>query len=274
METITDSAVIIYQMGKVGSTTIHQSLEKAGLLLPIYKVHFLSDEGVKHGEEFHQKTLKKPWESTPHIQTSHFLRDKIRSDEPIQWKIITLVREPIRREISEFFQYLPSLYPELLDAEGNLEKSRALRVLQTKFMFYKPETNYTCRWFDMEVKSMFGLDVYEYPFDTEAGYSIIHHHNVDLLILRLEDLDQTFNRAINEFLEVDTPIEMVKANLRAEQKRGSLYQQIEQDFTIRASLCQKIYSSKYATHFYAAAEIAQFIQKWSGEAGNPYAPTT
>ena len=77
MDTTFDSAIIIYQMGKVGSTTIHTSLEQADLPLPIYKVHFLSDEGMQHGEEFHQKTLKIPWETTPHIQTSQFLREKI-----------------------------------------------------------------------------------------------------------------------------------------------------------------------------------------------------
>lgn len=266
MDTKADSAIIIYQMGKVGSTTIHQSLEKAGLSLPIYKVHFLSDEGIKHGEEFHQKTLKKPWESTPHIETSHFLRQKIQSDEPIQWKIITLVREPISREISEFFQYLPSLYPELLDEDGNLEKSRALKVLQTKLMFYKPESNYTCRWFDVEIKGSFGVDVYAYPFNTQKGYTIISDRNIDLLILRLEDLDQTFSQAITEFLGLQTPIQMVKSNIRTEQERGSLYRQVEQDFTIRSSICRKIYGSKYATHFYSETDRERLIQKWSGEA--------
>lgn len=265
MDTITDSAIIIYQMGKVGSTTIHQSLEKAGLSLPIYKVHFLSDEGIQQGEAFHQKTLKKPWESTPHLQTSHFLRQKIQSGEPIQWKIITLVREPISREISEFFQYLPSLYPELLDEAGNLEKDRALKVLQTKFLFYKPENNYTCRWFDVEMKGSFGLDVYDYPFNTQKGYTIIRYGHIDVLILRLEALDQTFSSGVTEFLELPTPIEMIKSNIRAEQERGSLYRQVEQDFTIRPSICRKIYASKYATHFYSESEIEQFVQKWSGE---------
>lgn len=265
MDIITDSAIIIYQMGKVGSTTIHHSLEEANLPLPIYKVHFLSDEGIKHGEEFHQKTLKKPWETTPHIQTSQFLREKIRGHEPIQWKVISLVREPISREISEFFQYLHSLYPDLLDENGDLDRDRALKVLQTKFMFYKPEKNYTCRWFDMEMKGTFGLDVYEYPFNTEEGYTIIHHGNVDLLILRLEDLDHSFSKSVAEFLGLQTSIEMVKSNIRAEQKRGSLYQQVQQDFTLRESICRKVYASKYATHFYSEAEIERFIQKWSGK---------
>ena len=264
MDTLTNTAVIIYQMGKVGSTSIHNSLEEASLQLPIYKVHFLSDEGMAHAVEFHQKTLKIPWENTPHIQTSEFLREKIQTDPGSQWKVITLVRDPVMREVSEFFQYVHSMYPELLDEAGNIEKERAIKLLQTRLMFYNPEKNYTCRWFDMEIKGMFGLDVYAHPFDTEKGYSILQHGNVELLILRLEDLNENFSEAIGQFLALESPIELIRSNMRAEQKRGSTYEQVRQELTLRESVCRKIYSSKYAQHFYSETEIERLIQKWSG----------
>lgn len=264
MDTLTNAAIIIYQMGKVGSTSIHNSLEEAALPLPIYKVHFLSDEGMAHAVEFHQKTLKIPWENTPHIQTSEFLREKIQTDPSSQWKVITLVRDPVMREVSEFFQYVHSMYPELLDEAGNIEKERAIKLLQTRLMFYNPEKNYTCRWFDMEIKGMFGLDVFAHPFDTEKGYTILQHGNVELLILRLEDLNERFSEAIGQFLALESPLELIRSNVRAEQKRGSTYEQVRQELTLRESVCRKIYSSKYAQHFYSAAEIERLIQKWSG----------
>jgi hypothetical protein len=151
-----------------------------------------------------------------------------------------------------------------LDADGNLEKERALKVLRTKFMFYKPESNYTCRWFDVEMKGMFDVDVYDHPFNFEDGFTIINHGNVDVLILRLEDLDRSLSRGVTEFLGLETPIEMVRSNVRADQERGAVYREVLSDFTIRESLCRKVYSSKYATHFYSASEIEQFVQKWSG----------
>ncbi len=259
-----DTAIIIYQMGKVGSTTIHESLKNAELSIPIYKAHFLSDEGIRHGEEFHQKTLKIPWASTPHIQTSRFLRETFHNDKTIQWKVITLVRDPVSREISEFFQYLSSLYPELLDKDGNLEKKRALKILRTKFMFYNPVKNYTCRWFDVEMKGMFDVDVYEHPFDTQRGFTIIEHDNVDVLILRLEDLDHSLSRGVTEFLGLETPIEMIRSNVRADQERGVVYREVLRDFTLSESLCRKVYSSKFASHFYSQAEIEKFTQRWMG----------
>lgn len=264
MGTLTETAVIIYQMGKVGSTTIHASLEESSLQMPIYKVHFLSDEGMAHAVEFHKKTLKIPWETTPHIQTTQFLREKIRLEPARKWKIITLVREPIMREVSEFFQYVQSMYPELLDEVGNIEERQAIRLLQTKLMFYNPDKNYTCRWFDMEIKGVFGLDVYEHPFDTKNGYAIIEHGNVDLLILRLEDLNRNFGDALSQFLQMDSPLELIRSNVRSEQERGATYARVRQGLKIRESICRKVYASKYATHFYAQAEIEQFIQRWSG----------
>ena len=264
------AAVLIYQMGKVGSTTIDASLEQAELALSIYKAHFLSDEGIAHGEKFHQETLKVPWHETPHIQTSQHIREQIRSDDSINWKIITLVREPISREISEFFQYFHSMYPELLDDAGNIvNEARALRILQTKFMFYNPETNYTCRWFDMEMRNMFGLDVYAYPFDHDSGYTVVQQGNIDLLMLRLENLNETMGDAIGRFLNLPTPLKMVKANQRSEQQRGHLYRKVIQEFAISESLCRKIYGSRYAQHFYSPTEIERLIKRWTQQEVHP-----
>ena len=265
---MSDSALIIYQMGKVGSTTLHNVLEQADLPMPIYKVHFLSDAGLRHAVEFHQKTLKIPWETTPHIETTNFLRQKIKSDNNTQWKIISLVRDPIGREISEFFQYVHSLYPNLLDANGEIDAQKTMRILQTKFMFYNPQKNYTCRWFDMEVKNMFGIDVFAHPFDTEAGYSIIKQGNVDLLVMRLESLNENFTPAMNEFLGRPLALNHQQANVRSTQKRGATYHHIRQQFSLSDSVCRKVYHSAYARHFYSETQIDQFVQKWSGKASS------
>jgi len=260
-----NSAIIIYQMGKVGSTTVHESLKSAGLATPIYKVHFLSDEGMKRGHEFHQQTLKKPWVTTPHIETSQFLRQAMSRDPGIRWKIITLVREPISREVSEFFQYVNSLYPDIVDQDGRLDEARALKILHTKFMFYKEAKSYTCTWFDVEFKGLFGLDVYAHPFQHRQGFTILHHGNIDVLILRMEDLDRALGRGLAQFLDLEAPVEMVRSNVRLEREHGTAYRQVLKDIVIPRPLCRKVYSTRYATHFYTPDEIEAFTKKWSGE---------
>ena len=39
--------LLIYQMGKVGSTAVQVSLQAADLEVPIYHVHVLTEEGIK-----------------------------------------------------------------------------------------------------------------------------------------------------------------------------------------------------------------------------------
>lgn len=257
----TDSAVIVYQMGKVGSTTVYESLASAGLSIPIYRVHSLSEEGLKRGIEFHHQVLKKPWST--HEKLSRLLREKIDSGQDVQWKIITLVREPIGREISEFFHYVDSLYPDLLDENGNLEKERVVRALRAKFLFYDEATNYACRWFDVEINQVFNLDVYAYPFNHRDGFTVIGRENVAVLILRLEDLDRCFNRGLTELLGLEYPIKMTRSNLRTGREHGTVYKQVLRDFTIPRLVCDRIYSSRYATHFYEESEIKEFVQKWA-----------
>ncbi|MDY7015276.1 MAG: hypothetical protein SVX43_17095, partial [Cyanobacteriota bacterium] len=46
--------LLVYQMGKVGSTTIVESLQRAVPDRFIFHVHFLSHKGIKIDEDFYQ----------------------------------------------------------------------------------------------------------------------------------------------------------------------------------------------------------------------------
>ena len=258
-----ESVIVVYQMGKVGSSSIYDSLKNADLSAPIYKVHALSNKGLERGIEFHHHVLKRPWDTDKHSRISTLLREKLSGSRNIQWRIITLVREPISREISEFFQYVDSLYPNILDGNGHLSKERATRALQAKFMFFDQSTNYACRWFDMEIKQVFDVDVYSHPFSYCDGFTIINHKNVSVLVFRLEDLDRCFNRGLTTLLHLESPIEMIRSNLRVDQEHGDIYGEVMRDIAIPRSVCSRVYSSRYATHFYDGDEIERLIKKWS-----------
>jgi len=53
----TNPPILIYQMGKVGSTTILKSLKNAQIQNPVYHIHFLSSDGIRNAERYF-KTLK------------------------------------------------------------------------------------------------------------------------------------------------------------------------------------------------------------------------
>lgn len=259
---------VLYQMGKVGSTSVHDALLDAKLDSPVYKVHFLSDQGIAHGEKFHQETLKNPWEETPHIQTTRLVRGAMAADPDLKLDVVTLVRDPVRREVSEFFQYVEALHPELLDEDGLLKTQRAARVLQARFMFFKESSNYTCRWFDMEIKELFGLDVFAFPFDHIKGYTLIEQGNVRLLVLRLEDLDRTLNPGLRELVgarysDWKGRDGKDRANVGAQKASGEQYRELVANFRLRRSVGEKIYGTTYARHFYTPAERDGFVEKWT-----------
>lgn len=260
---MSDSVTILYQMGKVGSTTVHNALKASDLKGPLQKVHFLSDTGLAHSEKFHKETLKKPWNKAPFAQEALALRKRIANEPDLKINIVTLVREPIRREVSEFFQYVQYLHPELLDDDGNLKTHRASRVIQARFMFYDESKNYTCRWFDTEIKELFDVDVFDHPFDHNRGYTLIEQGNVRLLVFRLEDVNRTLNDGLRLLLGSEYKDWEGQANVGEKKQSGDQYRSLLESFKMRASICDKVYSSRYARHFYTDQERLTFREKWS-----------
>jgi len=254
--------ILIHQMGKVGSTTVYNSLLKLGLPNPIFHIHFISHQGIKDAEEYLKSVSKK--EQHRHLIHSKILRKKMDTQKNVRWKIISLVREPILRDISDLFQVVDRYYPQLIDSNGNVDATEAANFLEKQFDNYDESTNYTCTWFDKEIKRPFNIDVYEYPFNHEKGFTTIHKGNIDLLIMRLEDLSRCFNNAISSFLNMHTPpLELLNSNIGKDKKYSVAYSYILQNISLPQNTCVKIYSSKYATYFYSEEMRNRFIQKWS-----------
>jgi hypothetical protein len=53
------SEVIVYQMGKVGSSTVVKSLQKLDFDFEVYHVHALSDEGIEELENIYRTNFNR-----------------------------------------------------------------------------------------------------------------------------------------------------------------------------------------------------------------------
>jgi hypothetical protein len=123
-------------------------------------------------------------------------------------------------------------------------------------------------WFDEELKKVFGIDVYLYPFDHDNGYILIHHKNIHILIIKLEALDRCFERAISGL--IGKKIEkLTNTNIAKEKFYYQIYRYALDNLSFDYDFCTKIYESKYATHFYSTEERKKFIQKWSKKTSLP-----
>lgn len=175
--------VLVYQMSKVGSTSVYQALRNS-LEIPIYHTHFLSATGIRNAERF----FREAGAAVPsNIRYSAILRNHLPDMRPI---IITLVRDPIAREVSGFFQLGDRIFDVLEDQEPieTIIDKVSLRIEKLQ----DEEHSQVHTWFDNEIKTVFGIDVYSQPFDFEKGYAVFSNERTKVLLFRLEDLDRAF----------------------------------------------------------------------------------
>jgi hypothetical protein len=261
-----ETIYVVYQMGKVGSSSVFESMRRAELGT-VHKVHYLADEGISKARQRYRDFGGAV--SVPYEETTCLLRRLLadRTTE-ILWKVVTLVREPIARDVSAYIQMVDLLNPELVIGEPQV--GRIARAAAAQFIGFDQSTNYTCRWFDDEFSRVFGIDVFAYPFDRSKGWQRILAGNVDVLLIRLEDLDQAFAAAMLEFTGRRVPL--LYRSSRSPQKlqaayRQDVYRQILGRLRISERACERVYRSRYARHFYSDAELELFRNRWSRPRG-------
>ena len=175
--------LLIYQMGKVGSKTVERSLRAIKLDMPIYHTHLLTKERIADTEAKRKKFfrterysyLKRPW-------LNQFLLKQIESDlNDKKWKILTLTREPIARNISTFFE---NLEVKLIDSSDKYEVKSDYydiepiivtpdNMLELRDLFFaRLNHDSPLVFFDRELKGVFGIDVFASEFSKSKGFKI------------------------------------------------------------------------------------------------------
>lgn len=251
------STTLLYAMRKTGSSTVHESLMRSPLVEEVYKTHHLSSTGIREAENYYGDWIPVT------LMFSKMLHRNLDIIRDRQWKSISLVREPISRYISDLFQDMSNIHPYLIDSRGNILVDEVVRHLRDTFLNFDERTDYASTWFDKEVKEVFDIDVFAFPFDHENGFVIIHDAPVPLLIARLENLSMNFPRAISKFLGIDDSIKLVKTNIGVKKQYAEAYQAVLERLSLSKDICKKIYSSRYARHFYPEEKLNALTRKWT-----------
>jgi len=263
--------VLIYQMGKVGSKTVRDSLQALKLDRRVFHVHFLAPERVREMERERRKYLGTPKAHLlKHVWQYEYLNRQLAGGfNGKQWKVVTLTREPIGRNLSTFFENLEiepmdegRCYNIQSDYYGfQLEVNEEdLSELQRQF-FKNIRHDSPLVFFDNELKRMLGVDVYASGFPTTQGYKIYEAPHVDVLLVRLENLNACAQEAFREFLGIEQ-LRLINTNIGSKKPHGSLYQKFVETITLPAAYVDQMYTSKYVRHFYTADEIGKFRAKW------------
>ena len=255
--------LLIYQMGKVGSTTINKLLKTSQLNQPIYKIHVLSKDGIKNALQ-HYKQINKinkqfDWERAQHVFESEILRKEIlKNSKTRNWRIITLTREPIARNISSFFSRIDLYFPDFQRkiSSGLIPVNDIIDIFLKEFNHNRP-----LEWYDIELKNVFSIDVFSSEFYQPEGYKIYKKGNIDLLLIKLESLEKYAKKAFKEFLDIDI-INIEDRNIGNQKYYSDIYKKFKESIILPEKYIDKLYSSKYAKHFYSAEEIQSFKMKW------------
>ncbi len=255
--------ILVYQMGKVGSTAILKSLQRLNLYNRVYHAHFLSKSGIKSVEDYYRSL---PYIEVPnHIYESKQICIEIENSTREQkWKVITLVRDPIARDISDLFQNIERDFPQIrtLDSKNALIEIKT--YLYNMIIKFDESTDYACSWFDKEIKEVFGFDVYSHDFSKTNGYQIFQTEKADILVIKLEKLSEIHKEAFRQFLDIHD-FTIVKENIGSDKWYNEYYKEVVNSLRIPGQIVDKIYDSRYSKHFYTEGELSSFKEKWSGK---------
>jgi hypothetical protein len=214
--------VIIYQMGKVGSKSVHNSLRAGSYGGGIFHTHTLRYDHVR-------RDLRRLYEYV------HLREGDVR--------IITMTRDPFRRNISSFFQRLPRHV--VLDVPlDRCDIDDLIKAFIRKYDHFEP-----VEWFDRELRRVTGLNIYEHRLQGE-GFVTASSGNVQLLALKCEMEDAAKSRLIREFLELPE-FELQRANVSSDKGYGRIYEAFMKRIAYPKKLVDEIAGSRYFNHFYA-----------------------
>lgn len=220
--------ILIYQFGKVGSSSLLDSLtpQWPGLVI-------------------HTHSLKKH-ENEPEQITA--AREALQRSNQRMF-IITTVREPIGRNISAFFQNFERETGVSDKQAHSISIDRLIEFFLTRFPHDTP-----LNWFEDHFKNATGIDIFDYPFPS-LGIQTIRHGNIDLLLMQSELPDWLKETAVKRLLGLDQ-FRITATNVSGNKRYAETYREFLQTFVAPDWYVQKMYGSRLFRHFYSPQQEA------------------
>ncbi len=270
--------VLVYQMGKVGSSSVRNSLLLHGVT-PVLHFHSFFpvrdwDAETAPVDEAHRDDLRKEiaqaaradrdasWRTRLNVRYREWAYNRRVFDRYVRGgrraDVVTLVRDPVAANISMYFQLFHE-YTGRRYVPGEFSTAELVEDFRARYPHSRPLT-----WLDAELKAHLGIDVFETPFPREKGWVAIERGNVRLLVLKCEVPDATKKAALEEFLGLEG-LEMVRSNVAGKKAYADQYREFRERMVFPGEFLDAMYGSKFAAHFYDEAELERFRARWAEE---------
>ncbi len=256
--------VVVYQMGRVASKSVWLSLtywfRTHGYRTKVYHVHRLTK--FEEARRLAYLTLADPEPALKDIAASMRVEGELESYRDVVWPVISLVRDPFARALSEFVFNLETRIPGY---EGKL-RSGVLSVEDVKQTFVEAYSKPLPDWFAEELQPALGIAVYDGEATNHPGaVEYPPSERARLLVARVEDLDRGATDAIARFLDIHD-FRMFNFNTSASAPHGWLYSALK-GLAYPADFVDHIYDVRWVRHFYSPEEIENFKAKWTSGQG-------
>ncbi|WP_417270763.1 putative capsular polysaccharide synthesis family protein [Celeribacter sp.] len=246
-------SVIVLTMGKVGTLTICNSLDRIGFK----HAHPHSLYYTRPGVHFLNIKLT-PAQTVWYAYKTFTKRLKVRiwsllSNEII---IITGARDPFSRAISAYFEqshYFGGI-PKHWDFDEIREDFEKRAFLDA-----------TVSWFDKEIKQFSGIDVIGSDFPKELGYKTYQNGKLRLFVYRIDRLND-LGAQIGKFLGVPD-FSICPANETSDSLNAEIYADFAKRYKFNRETAQNLTESNYIRTFYSDAEIAALLERWVDQNG-------
>lgn len=251
--------VLVFTVGKVGSLSIYETCARDESI-DAYHLHHLTPRALV--------AQRSAFQGDPDAMYD-YLKTAIRVSESgvlrqAGLKVINLVRDPVSRSLSHFFE---STFPDnssrttaLLERIKGGDEQACLREVFQEFLRTRRHHE-PFDWTATELAYLLKASPYRYGFDRERGYGLATMRNLSVLTLQCELPEERKVRLLNSFLGTSFG-NLVPSNVTGARQIGPFYRRFLSFARFDDEFLNSMYRTKYCRHYYTRAQLADFRERW------------
>ncbi|WP_435354593.1 putative capsular polysaccharide synthesis family protein [Emticicia sp. SJ17W-69] len=244
-----EKPILVFSMGKVGSLSVYFALKKYWQY-PVFHIHSLDEDEQKMYDRqcFEKGILPGSRSAIPMIN-----RRILKKKRP--FKIITLVRNPVERNISAFFEAFE--YYVGIPAEKYKGTMHDLEIIYHQKMAHQYPNN----WFTSHFYKQTGINIYDFAFSKVEKYQVFKHTNIEVLVLDVALADAEKEKQI-EFFCGKKNIRIERKNVRETTSSAELYKKFKETIIFEKSYLDMLLETPYFNHFFDSNEKVKTERRW------------
>lgn len=241
---------VVYTMGKVASSSVTQAIVRASV-----RCHDIHTLDPQHLLKMARARLDRGEYPPFHVCVSMAWEAEIRDTNGCVY--ISLVRDPIARNISAYFQNFP------ISAERAEMPLKVAEEVVAAFRERYPHP-YPARWFDNEFRRFLGIDIYSVPFDRIRRNVATEQ----FLLMRTDLNDAEKSRLLSK--AIGSRIHVERQNVGEWKGYSQIYQSVLEIAKFPAAFVDAMYATPFARHFWTDDELAALRDRWTEASGKTF----